>query len=70
MTNKTAYWNFGQDAMGGYIQCSACRRKVAAKKVLFGDWELDTCPSCDAVMDWSRIDYEQLSQEASNECRQ
>lgn len=46
-----AKWSTKSNDMGVYIECSKCKRKIGARKVLFADTDLHVCPTCGSRMD-------------------
>jgi len=67
MTTK-AYWDFKVSDMGAYVQCTKCKRKIGIKKLIFADADYTTCPDCGSSMNFSRIPYSRIEEEALNEC--
>lgn len=45
-----AKWSTKSNDMGVYIECSKCKRKIGAEKVVFADIDLHSCPTCGAKM--------------------
>lgn len=43
-----AKWSTKSNDMGVYIECSKCKRKIGAEKVVFADMDFHTCPTCGA----------------------
>lgn len=46
-----AKWSTKSNDMGYYIECSKCKRKICARKVVFADIDLHYCPDCGSKMD-------------------
>lgn len=55
-----AKWITKENDMGVYIECSKCKRKIGAKKVLFADTALTSCPSCGSRMDVRGIKMQEI----------
>lgn len=55
-----AKWTTKENDMGVYIECSKCGRKVGAKKVLFANFDLHTCPTCGSRMDVRGIKMQEI----------
>lgn len=56
----TRRWVFGTNDLGDYISCEKCGHKIAAKHVVFGKYDLNTCPFCESEMDLDQKDLDRL----------
>lgn len=62
---KTAYWEHYTSDAGNAVKCSSCQHKMSALDFLIADVDLHTCPWCSSQMDFLRLDYDRLLQEAN-----
>lgn len=53
-------WIFITTENGRAIECSKCGRKISVKDVMFADEDISTCPKCNAIMDLSGIDEDDI----------
>ena len=55
-------WVFGSNDLGDYLECEKCNHKLSAKQVIFGKYDINTCPFCGSEMNLQQKDYDRLKE--------
>lgn len=67
MKAKTYKWKIVSTEETYALECQNCKHKMPIKKAIIANIQTDICPFCNAKMDMSDFDYDELFSLASGE---